>query len=303
MQLRYVFTELGQGLRRNLTMHLAVVLTLFVSLTLVGLGALLHKQAEKTEEQFGNALQITVFLCRTGDSNAACTSEVTAAQKDAILKVIEGSRDVASVRFESRGEAFERAKEMLGEDQFEGPNAIITEADMAESYWITLTDPHQAGVVKEQVEGLDGVSYVQDLHEITGPLLASIDEMTFFSVGVAVFLVLAALLLVANTVRLAAFARRKEIGIMRLVGASTLYIALPFLLEALVTAIVGVALTLVALAAFVRFEVMERLSQRIDFLPWIDWADFGVAALLVAVVGPLLTLVPTLLLTGKYLKV
>ncbi|MCY7402434.1 MAG: cell division protein FtsX, partial [Nocardioides sp.] len=66
MQLRYVFSELGQGLRRNLTMHLAVILTLFVSLTLVGMGVLFQQQATKAAEQWGNQLQITVFLCRNG---------------------------------------------------------------------------------------------------------------------------------------------------------------------------------------------------------------------------------------------
>ncbi|WP_036553854.1 permease-like cell division protein FtsX [Nocardioides insulae] len=303
MQLRYVFTELGQSLRRNVSMHLAVILTLFVSLTLVGLGVLLNEQAEKTEQQFGSALEITVFLCRDDDSNNACTGAATDAQKDAILTVLEDSPEVESVRFESQAEAFDRAEDMLGPEQFEGPDAIITEKDMAESYWVTLTDPREADVVTEQVQGLDGVSYVQDLHEITGPLLASIDELTWFSIGVAVFLVIAALLLVGNTVRLAAFARRKEIGIMRLVGASTAYIALPFLLEALVTAVLGVLLAIGALAVFLEFEVIGRLSDRVDFLPWVDWSDFGSVVLIVAVVGPIITVLPTLLLTRKYLKV
>jgi len=303
MQLRYVFTELGQGLRRNLTMHLAVVLTLFVSLTLVGLGVLLNKQAEKTEAQFGNALQLTVYMCRADDSNPACSTPVSEAQKQAILEVLEETPDVESVRYETKEQAFERAKELLGPDQFEGADAILTVDDMAESYWVTLTDPREAGVVTDKVQGLDGVSYVQDLDEVTGPLLRSIDEMTWFSIGVAVFLVVAALMLVGNTVRLAAFARRKEIGIMRLVGASTLYIALPFLLEALVTAVIGAALALGALALFLDVEVRDRLAQRVEFLPWIDWGDYATAALVIVVVAPILTVLPTLLLTRKYIRV
>ena len=81
MQLRYVFSELGQGLRRNLSMHLAVVLTLFVSLTLVGLGVLLNQQADEKAEHWGSQLQITVFLCRGPRRQPACTGEVTDAQK------------------------------------------------------------------------------------------------------------------------------------------------------------------------------------------------------------------------------
>lgn len=303
MQLRYVFTELGQGLRRNLSMHLAVVLTLFVSLTLVGLGVMLKQQADLTAKYFGNQLQITVFLCRAADDNPACTSEVTDVQKQAIAKVVEDSPDVESWYVESKAEAFAKAKELFGADRLEGEDAIITEADMAESVWITLEDPDQVDVVKESVVGLDGVSNVRDAREVIGPILSAMDKMTVGAWGTAVFLVVAALLLVANTIRLAAYARRKEIGIMRLVGASTLYIALPFLLEALVTAVVGVAMAIGALTAFTRFALLDGLAKGYDLLPWIGWSEFGVAALLVAILGPLLTLVPTLLLTGKYLKV
>ena len=81
MQLRYVFSELRQGLRRNLSMHIAVVLTLFVSLTLVGLGALLNMQANKTADHLGTQLQIRSALCTPTTSNTACTGEVTDAQK------------------------------------------------------------------------------------------------------------------------------------------------------------------------------------------------------------------------------
>ena len=107
------------------------------------------------------------------------------------------------------------------------------------------------------MKGLDGVSKVRDMREQVAPILESINMLQWVALGTAAFLVFAALLLVANTIRLAAFARRKEIGIMRLVGASTLYIALPFLLEALVTALIGVALAVGALSGFMYFGIDE----------------------------------------------
>jgi len=303
MQLRYVFTELRQGLRRNLSMHIAVVLTLFVSLTLVGLGVLLNQQAERAAEQWGNQLQITVYLCRNDDSVASCASEVTDAQKQAILQVVEDSPDVESYHLESKAEAFAKVKELFGADRFEGPGSVITEDDMAESVWITLKDPHQADVVKESVVGLDGVARVQDLRNVVGPILNAIDAMQYGALAIAGFLVIAALLLVANTIRLAAFARRREIAIMRLVGASTLYIALPFLLEAVVTAVIGVGLAAGALAAFMQWGVRDKLAESLQFILWIGWHELGYAIAVIAILGPILTLVPTLLLTRKYLKV
>ena len=90
---------------------------------------------------------------------------------------------------------------------------------------------------------------------------------------------------------------------MRLVGASKLYIALPFLLEALVTALLGVLLATGALAAFMYFGIEQRGQDKLKFIPWIGLEEYGVAVLVVAVLGPLLTLLPTLVLTRKYLKV
>ena len=303
MQLRYVFSELGQGLRRNLSMHVAVILTLFVSLTLVGLGVLLNQQAERAGDQWGNELQITVFMCRDNDDNPACPSEVTPAQKQAIEKTIDQNPEVASWHEESKQQAFEKVKELFGPEKFEGPNPAATADDMAESVWITLKDPKSYQGVVSAVKGLDGVGSVRDQRAVVGPILRSIDVMKYGALGIALFLVVAALLLVANTIRLAAFARRKEIGIMRLVGASTVYIALPFLLEALVTALIGVVLTGGAIGAVMWFGVHGWLEDFVGFVPWVGLPEYVNALVVVAILGPVLTLLPTLVLTRKYLKV
>ena len=114
---------------------------------------------------------------------------------------------------------------------------------------------------------------------------------------------LTALLLVGNTIRLAAMARRREIGIMRLVGASNFYILLPFLFEALVTAAIGAALTAGALAAFMHFGVTEGIDKQLAFLEWIGWPEYRTAVFWTSLLAPALTVLPTLVLTRKYLKV
>ena len=303
MQFRYVLSELRQGLRRNLSMHIAVVLTLFVSMTLLGLGVLMKQQTDIATRYLGNQLQVTVYLCRDGDANPVCAAAVTDEQKVAIEKAIKDNPETADVRYESQEEAFDKVKELYGEEEFDGPNPALTAEDMPESYWITLKDPQKFEGVTSAVKGLDGVSQIRDLRKTLKPLYEWLGALKYGSWGIAGFLLLAALLLVANTIRLAAFARRKEIAIMRLVGASTLYIALPFLLEALVTAAVGVALAGGTLGAFMYFGVHERIADSISFMPWIGMQDYTTALIVIAILGPLLTLLPTLLLTRKYLKV
>jgi cell division transport system permease protein len=301
--MRYVLSNLGQGLRRNLSMHVAVILTLFVSLTLVGLGVLLNQQADKAADHWGSQLQITVWLCKAQDDNASCAGEVTEAQKAAILEVIEENPEVAGYHTESKEEAFEKVKELLGPERFEGPNPAATAEAMPQSVWIELKDPEQYEGITSAVVGLDGVSSIRDMREVLEPIYGSINALQWAALGTAAFLVLAALLLVGNTIRLAALARRREIGIMRLVGASTLYIALPFLLEALVTALVGVALAAGALGAFMYYGIFERAGDQLKFMPWIGMPEYSVAVLAIAVLGPILTVLPTMVLTRKYLKV
>src|SRR6185436_20279163 len=156
MQLRYVFSELGQGLRRNLSMHLAVVLTLFVSLTLVGLGVLLNQQAQRASDYWGGELQITFWLCKARDTNPACVGEVTDAQKQAIVKVVEDNPEVAGYRFETKEEAYEKLKEVFASDELEGSGSgppVITAEDMPESLWIELKDPEQFEGIISAVTG------------------------------------------------------------------------------------------------------------------------------------------------------
>lgn len=303
MQLRYVLTELRQALRRNVSMHIAVVLTLFVSLTLVGLGVLLQKEADMTARQLGNQLEVTFWLCNAEDDNPGCIGEVTPAQQRAVEQVIENNPEVSKYRFESQELAFDKAKELFGPERFEGSDSAVSAEDLRSSLWVTLKNPEQGEGIISAVSGLDGVSYVRDGREDLKPIYVSIDAIKYGALGTAAFLILAALLLVGNTIRLAALARRKEINIMRLVGASSLYIGLPFLLEALVTAALGVGLAAGALAGFLKLGIIDGVSQQLTFIPWVGWSDYGYAVAVIAILAPVLTLIPTLLLTRKYVKI
>ena len=257
MQLRYVFSELGQGLRRNLSMHIAVVLTLFVSMTLVGLGVLMNQQADIADplpRQPAPGHRLPVPRRRR---QRACTGEVTDEQKQ---------RDRGGDREQPRGRVLPLRVQGRGLRQGQGalrrrpvrrPQPGAHRGRHAESVLDHAQGPREFEGITSAVIGLDGVSQIRDLREIARNRSTSwLDALQVrLAGGSRRSCVVAALLLVANTIRLAAFARRKEIAIMRLVGASTLYIALPFLLEALVTAAIGVALAGGALGAFMCFGV------------------------------------------------
>jgi cell division transport system permease protein len=306
MQLTYVFSELGNGLRRNVSMTVAVIVTIFVSLTLVGMGLLLNAQADKAEEYWGSKLQITVFLCNENSTTANCVDgEVTDAQKEAVERVLDDHLEVASWRMQSKQEAYDKWKSayVSNDETEQRVYEEIGPSDMQESYWVQLEDPEQFQGIKSQVSGLQGVHMVRDLRQVLEPIYFWMNVMKWGAIAVAGFLIFAAVLQVGNTIRLAAFARRREIGIMRLVGASSLYIQLPFLMEALVAALIGVGLAGAAIVAFMHFVIYEMLRPTSDIVAWIGWADGIWAIGWIALIGLLLTLVPTLAMTRKYLKV
>lgn len=307
MQLRYVFSETGTGLRRNVSMTIALVVTIFVSLTLVGMGLLVQKQSQITEDYWGSKLQITVFLCNQNliKANPRCASgEVTPEQRAAVVDVLESHPEVRSFERETKEEAFAKWKRIFVHDSAnQEAYAAVRVSDMSESYQVTLKDPQKFEGVKSALAGMDGVSTVRDLRDVLKPIYTWMSVMKWGAIGIAGFLVLAAILQVGNTIRLAAYARRREIGIMRLVGASTLYIQLPFLLEMLVAAVIGVGLAAGSLSLFMWQVVDKQLRVRSNITEWVGWSHAVTVDLWIALLGVLMTAIPTLLMTRKYLKV
>jgi cell division transport system permease protein len=307
MQLRYVFSETGNGLRRNVSMSIALVVTIFISLTLAGLGILLNSQAEKAESYWGSKLQITVFLCNqnmTKTTPRCAGGEATQAQENAVREVLDTHPEVKSYYKQTKAEAFKIWKKVyVADDSNQEAYSTVRVSDMQDSYWVTLQDPQKFEGVKTAVEGMDGVQRVQDLREVLQPIYFWLSVMKWGAIVIAGFLLVAAILQVSNLIRLAAFARRREIGIMRLVGASNLYIQLPFLLETLVAGLIGLVFAGGVLAAFMQFVVYDKLRPGLHIVEWVDWSDGVWAGVLIAGLAVVLTVIPTLLMTRKYLRI
>ena len=306
MQLTYVFSELGSGLKRNISMTIAVITTIFVSLTLVGLGLLLNRQADLIEQYWGDRLQITVFMCTPVSPEANCIDgRATAAQKEQIEQILNTNPEVKEYRFETSEEAFEKFQSLYENKGGETERAVLRSVsadDFPESFWVTLEDPQKFQGVRSEVLGVKGVSDVRDLRDVLKPLYAVISGLQYGAIAVAAFLVIAAILQVGNTIRLAALARRREIGIMRLVGASGWYIQLPFLLEALFAALLGVGLATLALGGFMSVVIYGVLGDS-TIVPWVSWSDAAWVIGVIAILGVAMTVIPTALLTRRYLRV
>jgi cell division transport system permease protein len=270
------------------------------------MGLLLNAQAIKAENYWGSRLQITIFMCADSSPQAACVDgKATADEEAAVEAALKTNPEVADFRYETAQMAYDKwqASAVTNNDTLKQAYQAVKPSDFSDSYWVTLKDPNNFLPLETQVKGLPGVKDVRDLRTVLEPIYFWISALKWGAISVAFFLVIAAVLQVSNTIRLAALARRREIGIMRLVGASNIYIQLPFLMESLIAAVAGIAIAGLGLLGFLKFVVYDRLVGNVTLVQWVDYSDGLTAVLWVSLLGLALTLVPTLLLTRKYLKV
>ncbi|WP_340684289.1 permease-like cell division protein FtsX [Amycolatopsis coloradensis] len=242
MRASFVFSEVVTGLRRNVTMTIAMILTTAVSLAMLGFGLLAVGTIDKMKANFLADVEVSVYLVNdisAGDPNcsqSACQS---------LRQELQGNEGVESVVFENREQSYERFKKMF-ESQPEllaltGPEALPA------SLHVKLKNPERSQAIIQEYTGKPGVSKVDDQQKALDRVFNALNGVRNLAFGAALIMAIAALLLIANTIQVSAFTRRTEVGIMRLVGATRWYTQLPFLLEAVVAGLVGAIIGIVFL--------------------------------------------------------
>ena len=300
MRTGFLFKEVKIGLRRNLTMTFAVVITVAISLTLLGIGLLANSQVRVMKDYWYDKIEVSVFLCGTLSESPSCASgPVSQEQRDQIKLDIEALPVVDTVYYESQAQAFERFQE-----RFEG-SAIaqnVSQDQLPESYRVKLKDPTQFAVMQSAFAGRPGVDSVQDQRSILEKFFKLLSVLRDGALAIGLASVLTAALLISNTLRIAAFNRRRETGVMKLVGASSFSIQLPFLLEGIISAIVGWVFSTGLLSAF-KLLVDSRIAPLLSFTKFFTWSDVWVASGILLITGLFVSTVASVATLRKYLKV
>jgi cell division transport system permease protein len=300
MRLQYIVSEIATGLRRNLTMTLAVIITVAISMAFLGTGMLLRAQADTMKDYWYDKIQISVFMCNEYDTGGGCTDgAVTDEQKAQIEQTLQAHPEVREVYFENQEEAHARFKEQFADSIADS----ITPDQLQESYRVELENPERYEGVVSAVVGLPGVHQVVDQRDLLERFFRALNGIQIGAVVVAAILVIAAILLIANTIRLAAFSRRRETGIMRLVGASNFYIQLPFILEAAIAGLIGAVFAAGGVLLIKLLFVDNVLAPAFQFVAWVDWADTWAIVPWLLGVGVLLSAVAAFITLRRYLRV
>lgn len=287
---RYLFNEVGIGLRRNLLMTLATVVTVTVSLALLGAAFLVQTQVQKAQRFLYGEVEVSIFLL----------DSMTPEQRDSLQSDLTGNPLVQDIIYVSKEQAYRDVQEVFAGD--EALLESVTPEILPASFRVKLEDPEQYDVVASQFQEYPGVDEIVDQREVLDKFFTIMRKLRNAATWVAALQGLAAIALIANTIRITAFARREQTGIMKLVGATNWYIRLPFILEGVVAGVVG-ALIAGGLLVLGEVTLVRGLRDDVRFIPFINVADVVAVIPLLVLIGTLLAMIASFFSLRRFLDV
>lgn len=305
MRLGLILGEVANGLRRNVSMVISVVLVTFISLTFVGAAILLQMQIGQMKGYWYDRAQVAVYLCTDLDTTGNCAqTAATQAQIDQVEAQLNSAAlapYIERYEFETHEQAYENFQAQLSDSPIA---AFVTPETLNESFRVNLVNPDDADILIESLSGQAGVQDVQDQRGYLDQIFAVLNAASYTAIGVAALMLIAAVLLIATTIRLSAFSRRRELGIMRLVGASNRFIQTPFILEGVFAALIGSVLAGVAIVAIVQFFIQGYLQSTLQATTvLVGLSDAIIVVPILVVVGAALAAASAGVAISRYLKV
>ena len=274
MRFSFVFSEMGIAIRRNLSMVISVILVTFISLTFVGTAGLLQQQIGSMKTYWYDKAQVAIYLCTKTSPKDICPQGE--ASKD-IQQTVTERLDSKTLKsyidkyyFENHDQAYATFQREFKDNSVA---KYVTPAQLNETFWVDLEDPNQAPIIIESFNGLSGIEEVKDQRTYLDQIFSILNIASLAAISIASLMLFSAVLLISTTIRLSAVMRRREIGIMRLVGASNFYIQLPFILEGVVAGTIGSLLAGGAIIGIVQFFVQGYLAQALPFTSFVGIPD------------------------------
>ncbi|SIO89533.1 permease-like cell division protein FtsX [Nocardiopsis sp. JB363] len=303
MRAQFVLSETWIGLRRNLTMTIAVITTVAISLTLFGAGLLVNQQVAEMRSYWDQRITLTIYMCNDISPTTACQENGAAGEGDreALEQQLDSLSEVDTYRYLTEAEAWQDFQERIGSSN-EALAEAAQEGDIPDNYRVQLTDPNHYDAVRAAVDGADGVDSVSNDQRVLEQFFGLLDGLKWAALMVAGVQLAAAALLIGNTIRLSAYSRRRETGIMRLVGASNFYIQLPFLLEGAISGFIGGVVASGFIVA-TRFSLLTQIEEWFQFDVALGTGPLLSVIGVSMILGVLLCTVTSFLTLRRYLKV
>ena len=296
MRAQFVLQEVWTGLRRNLTMTIALIVVVAISLSLLGTGLLFVKQVNNTRTYWQGKVQLSIYLCTATSVSPQChqNGPATAAEKAQIATDLKALPQVQRVFYESQEQAYLHFKQDFSrEPSFTN---LVNKSEIPDSFQVKLRNAQtDFTIVAGTVQGRPGVDQIVNDSSLLAKFYKLLDGARN---GVVI---IAAILLVANTIRLSAFNRRRETSIMRLVGASNFYVQLPFLVEGVLAGVLGWLVAAFLLVA-VKSLGLDTLQQYFPYNVTLSATDLIEVIAFAMVMGVVLCGVTSFFTLRRYLR-
>ncbi|MEU1837559.1 MULTISPECIES: permease-like cell division protein FtsX [Micromonospora] len=291
MRMKYVLSEVLVGLWRNVTMTLAMIITMAVSLFMLGGSGLLYQKVGDMKDLYYENVQVSIFL-KTDVNDQQRTDLETKLKADPMIK---------DVTYVNKDEAYKRFQQMYA-DAPDLVNAVKPD-QLPESFRLTLVNPEQYKKIYDEYKTSEGIDTIVDQSKLLDKVFGVLSGFQNGALVIAIVMAVAALLLVANTIQVAAYSKRREVAVMKLVGASNWFIQAPFVLEAVVAGLIGSILGLVALIALKVLAAGSSMAALEGLITPISWSEIFLTFPLMAAVGGLVSAVTAWVTLRFYLRV
>jgi cell division transport system permease protein len=291
MRMKYVLSEVLVGLWRNVTMTIAMIITMAVSLFMLGGSGLLYQKVGDMKDLYYENVEVSIFL----------KTDVNEQQRADLETKLKGDPLVKETTYVNKDEAYSRFKQMYA-DAPDLVNAVKPD-QLPESFRLKLKDPEQYKNIYDQYKDTEGVDEIVDQSKLLDKVFGVLTGIQNFALAIAIVMAAAALLLVANTIQVAAYSKRREVAVMKLVGASNWFIQAPFVLEAVVAGLFGSILGLLALIGVKLVAGRGSLAALEGLITPISWSEILLTFPLMAAVGGLVSAITAWVTLRFYLRV
>jgi cell division transport system permease protein len=291
MRAKYILSEVMVGLWRNVTMTVAMIITMAVSLTMLGASLVMYKQVNDMKARFLSNVQVSIFL----------TLGVTPQQQQAISDKLKTDPLISGEpQFLDQQASYRLFLQEMKND----PALVqsVTPEQVPQSFRVKLKDPTQFDQISHNYKGLPGVDNVVDQATVLDKVFKVLSALQGLALVLAVAQGLAALLLVANTIQVAAYSKRREVAVMKLVGASNWFIQSPFVLEAMFAGTIGALLAWGGLVSAKVFLIDGSLKALSALLGEVQWGTIYLMLPLLVVAGALVSGVTGWVTLRAYIK-
>jgi len=226
---KYFVVDALKSLKRNRTVSIASVATVAATLFILGVFLLIVFNVNAGVEELGSKLEVKIYL----------KDDITISDKSAIERALSGVEGVTDTKFEDKSDALEAVKKQFGKDSKSLVQGFEKTNPFPNAYIVRVEKPEIVNNVVKATEGLKGIEKIKDVREVVDKIIKITNTLKIIGFALFAILISVSLFLIGNTIKLTVYSRKKEIGIMKFVGATDWFIRWPFIIEGMMLGVSG----------------------------------------------------------------